>query len=412
MRSLLLCCTLLLSLLRLTGQNLLPNPGFESFIECPGDTASITQIADWYPSTVIKDAGDRGWRAREYVHTCDPEVERFWTDAIGNGVMKRAYSHDPIEEEYLTTINWTTIQAPLESDTIYYLEFSAVPNLIYYLPEDKWYRTRCPQASMGYKFQDASFQDTFDLYSYIEPDLLLDKSGIRYEPGDILRIGNCYVAQGDEKFLMFGHFRHDYSLLDDWCIGEDLNPWLTRSTLMDDFKLQKLEIEICCDRTVCSKDLIDFSEYVDDYALSAVQYIWNDGEEGLVRNFEQSGSYRLEMATRCGSVYSNAIHIEVETCSTSAFVPNAFSPNEDGVNDLFQPLFAADFQVTSFTFSVFNRWGQLVFQSVDPTHAVWDGTLRGRTLPQGVYLWMLNYEFTVGDGAERVFESGEVTLIR
>lgn len=396
---------------RLTGQNLLPNFGFEEYIECPGDSASIIQIADWYPSLVVRDFKSDDWRTREYLHSCDPAVEPFWAETLGRGILKRSYSFDPIEEEVWTTINWTTIQAPLQRDVIYYLEFSAVPNSVYYPPEDQWYRTRCPQASLGFKFDNEDFQDTIGLFTYIEPDLDLSNSGTIYEAGDVLRIGNCYQAHGDEKYLLFGHFRHDFNPSDNRCVGEDLNTWLTRSTLMDNFKLQQLEVEICCDQTVCNNDLNDFSEFVSDYALLGVRYFWNDGVEGLVRSFDQSGTYQLEISTLCGSVFSNAIDVTVEECSSQVFVPNAFSPNDDGLNDHYQPLFSEKLELGNFTFSIFNRWGQLVFYTQNKNTA-WDGTSKGRAQEAGVYLWRLEYEYPLGDEIERVFQSGELTLLR
>lgn len=94
------------------------------------------------------------------------------------------------------------------------------------------------------------------------------------------------------------------------------------------------------------------------------------------------------------------------------FVPNAFSPNEDGINDKF--LIFAGPQVRRIkSFLVFDRWGETVyqykdFQPNDPATG-WDGTYRGKSLNPGVYTWFAEVEFI--DGVTEIFE-GDVTLMR
>jgi gliding motility-associated-like protein len=86
------------------------------------------------------------------------------------------------------------------------------------------------------------------------------------------------------------------------------------------------------------------------------------------------------------------------------FVPNAFSPNNDGHNDLFQVYGS----LLSLNISVFDRWGERVFETTDPSQA-WDGTFRSKPMPSGVYVYYL--EVTLEDG-KRVEKKGNVSLIR
>ncbi len=88
-------------------------------------------------------------------------------------------------------------------------------------------------------------------------------------------------------------------------------------------------------------------------------------------------------------------------------VPTAFTPNNDGLNDFFGPHNAL--KADHYTFSVYNRWGQLVF-SARNWQDKWDGTLKGQPQPSGVYVWMLRY--THRDSGLPVFKKGTVTLIR
>ena len=87
-------------------------------------------------------------------------------------------------------------------------------------------------------------------------------------------------------------------------------------------------------------------------------------------------------------------------------IPNAFTPNGDGVNDIFRIKYP--FLVRSATMTVFNRWGQKVFESSDPA-AGWDGTLNGLIQPMGNYVYFILY--TDLNSAKRKI-SGNVMLIR
>lgn len=88
-------------------------------------------------------------------------------------------------------------------------------------------------------------------------------------------------------------------------------------------------------------------------------------------------------------------------------VPTAFTPNNDGLNDTFWPHNAL--KADNLEFRVYNRWGQLVFQS-RTWRDRWDGKINGVLQTTGVYVWMLSY--THRDTKKQVFQKGTVTLIR
>lgn len=91
------------------------------------------------------------------------------------------------------------------------------------------------------------------------------------------------------------------------------------------------------------------------------------------------------------------------------FLPNAFSPNGDGVNDVFRPFFSSLPTGGGYELLVFNRWGGLVFQAEDPFIG-WEGLSGGnRPAEVGTYLYTLRY--TVGEGETRQ-RSGTVNLLR
>lgn len=88
-------------------------------------------------------------------------------------------------------------------------------------------------------------------------------------------------------------------------------------------------------------------------------------------------------------------------------VPTAFTPNGDGMNDYLYPLNA--YKARNLDFKVFNRYGQLVFETKDWTHK-WDGTFHGVPQPMGSYVWELSYIDT--DTGKKVFKKGATLLIR
>ena len=88
------------------------------------------------------------------------------------------------------------------------------------------------------------------------------------------------------------------------------------------------------------------------------------------------------------------------------YVPNAFTPNGDGVNDVFRPLPVGITKLE--LFRVFNRWGEEVFRTNEYMKG-WDGKTRGRVADAGTYVWIVQGTNTAGEQMEK---RGTVTLIR
>jgi len=88
-------------------------------------------------------------------------------------------------------------------------------------------------------------------------------------------------------------------------------------------------------------------------------------------------------------------------------VPNAFTPNNDGINDYLYPLNAL--KADNLEFNVYNRFGQRIFHTTDWTKK-WDGTLNGRLQSADTYVWTLRY--TNHDTGKRIFLKGTTVLIR
>jgi gliding motility-associated-like protein len=99
------------------------------------------------------------------------------------------------------------------------------------------------------------------------------------------------------------------------------------------------------------------------------------------------------------------VHIKVVVAFTIA-MPNAFSPNGDGHNDLFRLKYPS--LVQSWQIAIFNRWGQKVFETKDAAKG-WDGTMNGMDQPEGNYVYLIRYTNLLGEVKSL---SGSVILIR
>ncbi|MEP6676685.1 MAG: PKD domain-containing protein [Ferruginibacter sp.] len=139
---------------------------------------------------------------------------------------------------------------------------------------------------------------------------------------------------------------------------------------------------------------------------SAYTYLWSTGAiTSQVTTDQLTKTYRLT-ASNNGCVASDDIFVKVLlTCLIK--VPNAFTPNSDGLNDQLKAV-NADL-AKNFSFSVYNRFGQRMFFTRNPLKG-WDGYYRGQPAETGAYIWQVSYIDPTSQHA--VYEKGSSLLIR
>lgn len=131
-------------------------------------------------------------------------------------------------------------------------------------------------------------------------------------------------------------------------------------------------------------------------------------DQNPVYQFQQPGTYNIALtvtneATGCASSDSSVTIIVSEAALE---FPNAFTPNGDGVNDVFCPAFRS---LKSYELTIYNRWGRRVFTSTDPAEG-WDGSENGKDAAAGTY-----YFIAKAEGYERgviFYRKGSITLLR
>ena len=155
---------------------------------------------------------------------------------------------------------------------------------------------------------------------------------------------------------------------------------------------------------------------ITDESLDAIswQYIINDEDSyfqpNITYTFQDTGLQKIDQIVIHPSGCPDTLtqYIDVVPVS-SVFMPNAFSPNGDGKNDTFKPK-GNFFGVDEYSLAIFNRWGQLVFETTDPTEG-WNGKIfnSGSDSATGVYVYKLNY---IGPRNKIVSEDGFATIVR
>jgi len=146
--------------------------------------------------------------------------------------------------------------------------------------------------------------------------------------------------------------------------------------------------------------------------LGAVRYLWNFGdggsstEENPSYQYNATGSYRAELiafnAQNCTDTFTLTVRALVDPLLD---VPNAFTPGRFGQNGIIK---VAGFGIGKMDWKIYNRWGQLIFQSTNKQQG-WDGTFKGKLQAMDVYVYTLDVEFTDG---KKLRKTGDITLLR
>lgn len=140
-----------------------------------------------------------------------------------------------------------------------------------------------------------------------------------------------------------------------------------------------------------------------------ISYRWYQGSEEIA---SQQSVVVTPTETTTYFVHATLCDGEEFTDSVTVFVipyiPNAFTPNGDGLNDTFRMVGLPPENITEFHFQIFNRWGEAIFSTVD-IEMGWDGTLKGENCPAGVYVWAVYYQ---ENDRHTVTNKGTVLLIR
>ena len=135
-------------------------------------------------------------------------------------------------------------------------------------------------------------------------------------------------------------------------------------------------------------------------------YLWSTNSVSSGISVSTAGLYTLTVTDDNNCKGADSMRVDLKDCLTGAYVPNAFTPNRDGLNDEFKPLLFGD--IRSYEFLVYDRWGKVVFSTKDFMKG-WDGTVNGMIQAAGLYAWTCRYSFA--DNKLKIIK-GTILLMR
>lgn len=150
-----------------------------------------------------------------------------------------------------------------------------------------------------------------------------------------------------------------------------------------------------------------------DAGSNYVSYQWNTGDTTQYILADYEAWYTVIIESQPGCIGEDSVYVlfwadphPPEPISNHFYLPNAFTPDGDGLNDEFMPVGSTD-NITSFKMQIYNRWGQLLFESSDITSG-WDGSYNSEILQGGSYVYKIVYAI----GRNDFTKTGTVIVVR
>ncbi len=174
-------------------------------------------------------------------------------------------------------------------------------------------------------------------------------------------------------------------------------------------------VEAGPDKTINIGQQIDLVPTISSDVIDAV---WSPTGGGFRNIFpgitvkpRETTTYHVRVNNRGGCIATDAITVNVICNGANVFIPNTFSPNGDGSNDLFYPRGSGVFSIK--TEKVFSRWGEVVFEKnnfqANDVKAAWDGTYKGKKLSPDVFVYVI--EILCDNNSVLTFK-GNIALIK
>jgi gliding motility-associated-like protein len=143
-------------------------------------------------------------------------------------------------------------------------------------------------------------------------------------------------------------------------------------------------VQLIGDTTLCANEtlLLNATHPLADF------YLWSNNSTDSSIIVTTPGTYSVAVGNGCGIAVDD-ITVYYKDCADMIFVPNAFTPNDDRLNDV---LYAKTyFRIEAFDFKIYNRWGQQIFFT-NSIFTGWDGRMNNSKAPPGLYTWTVNYK--------------------
>lgn len=138
--------------------------------------------------------------------------------------------------------------------------------------------------------------------------------------------------------------------------------------------------------------------------------MWSQGSNMDTIVIKDTGTYWVSVSyPPSGCEDDDTIRISTQLCKCHIEMPDAFTPNNDGKNDVFRPIIEPECEISGYLLTVYNRWGQVIFTTTSIGQG-WDGKQNG--IPADIGTYMYTIQLNAGTEQQRFYQHGDVTLIR
>lgn len=156
----------------------------------------------------------------------------------------------------------------------------------------------------------------------------------------------------------------------------------------------------------------------DEFTLDAQQtflatYLWSTGDMTPNIIVNVPGLYSVDVSTACKQASGQTELVQEDDCTTKQqfYIPNVFSPNGDGINDMFTIFPSSTTEVLSMEGSIYDRWGNLVHSSSENPYT-WNGAFNNEPMMPGVYVYLVKLRYYADTGVVEEMFAGDITLKR
>ena len=446
-------------------QNLIPNSGFEEYTDCPNDYGQIGLALPWASAS-------NG--APDYFHACSsnpaikvPNAGKWYYSyqpaRSGKGYASIRYFYNIAIAPFSEHI-YVPLKEPLQLGTSYFIRFFVSvdeASLSYHEYSD----------CVGLAFtQNDPYRFVPDGENLKLEPAIENRGTLLTDTVGWTSISGCYTAQGTEQFAVIGNFRSEaecmlyqpdlpgvwpsglYLYIEDvevrpfdplpdtalLCSNQDMQlnagfldatySWSTGSTdsviyvnqpglytveaTLDGCSLRDSVIVLSgeppsyeYDTTICSGENVLLAAPVWG------DYRWSTGASSRQIRVGQPGIYQMEVENDC-QISEISWRVETTQCTCKVYVPDAFSPNDDGRNDFLKIYTGCNFEYRVENFQVFDRWGGLRYRA-EGNEIAWDGSnANNAPLGTGIYTWVLQYSYLRDGKRKNELQKGMVHLIR
>jgi len=168
--------------------------------------------------------------------------------------------------------------------------------------------------------------------------------------------------------------------------------WMYEPTSIDSFRIYQIPYHL---QPIIPGEKIHYRWFTGGEEISS--------QQSVVVTPHETTIYEVTVTLCDGQEFTDSVTVFV-----IPYIPNAFTPNGDGLNDVFRIIGIPPENITEFHLQVFDRGGQVIFSTTNIDEA-WDGTLNGKSCPEGVYVWAIYYR---DNKKHTVTNKGTLTLFR